>query len=189
MNMNDGKREVSKELAWDDWKAYNRISRHTRNAKLNLRLNWQQAGRNPNVARAALWFAVVLDGECAEALEPGHKLRLWPPGVSSEIRYGLQAGIRMVHATLPFTAVERATLQEPLNAFRDGFPPKYEPPELLTYEPELVARWHDWLWQDELGLPQTDVARLGASAVLAESCGQLAATIDTIMADPLVDPM
>lgn len=186
--MQDGKREVSKELALDDWKAYYRIKRHARDTKLNLELNWKQAGRNPGVGRAALWFALVLDIECAEALEPGHKLRLWPPGVSSEIRYGLQAGIRMVHATLPFTAAERAALQEPLHGFRESLP-EYETPELPTHEPELVARWHDWLWQDELGLPQTDTARLGASAVLAESCGQLVATIDTIRSDPLAEPL
>lgn len=183
-------RDVSKELAHDDWKAYHRIGRNANINAVLLKASWQHASdHDRDTERVALWRTVVLDMDCAEALEPGHMLRLWPPGVNAATRYALQSSIRMVHASLPFTSDEREALGKPLLTWRNHYP-EYESDELPRHEPELVEHWHRWLWLDELGMPQHDAeARAGPSVVLAEACVRLDQVIDAILEDPAVDPL
>jgi hypothetical protein len=188
--MNYEERDGYKELAWDDFVAYRTMLQYAGATLRYLDVSWQQAlDHDRGLERMALWHAVVLGDECAEALEPGHELRMWPPAVSARIRYGLQAGIRMVHATLPFTDEERQALGEiPLRPMINR-PRPIESDELAAHEPELVERWHQWLWSDELGIPQQTAARLGASMLLAESCVQLRAGIEPILADIDAHPL
>lgn len=188
--MANGKRDVYKELAWDDWEAYSRMRNTAHIAGKYMRESWKRpSNRYRHIERMALWSAVLLDIDCGEALKSGHELRLWPPDVSPQTRYGLQASVRMVHATLPFTAEERQALSEgPLHTFNETYP-ETESKELAAHEPELVERWHEWLWLDELGQQQRDVTKLGASAILAEGCGQVFVTVHSILSDPLATPL
>ena len=188
--MRDGQRDVYKELAGDDWFAYRRMERAANITVRHMYASWQRADdHDRHLERMALWGAILLDADCAEALQPGHELRLWPPDISAETRYGLQAGIRMVHAVLPFTTIERDTLNDrPMQSFAAQFP-AVESDELASHEPELVERWHQWLWQDEFGRPQTSVEAIGAAAILMESCRQLFLSLDTILSDPLATPL
>jgi hypothetical protein len=94
----------------------------------------------------------------------------------------------MIHATLPFTPDERDRLAEPLGTFLDRYP-AVESDELATHEPELVNRWREWLWTDELGIPQTRAEALGPSAMLDTGYQALAAHLGDILADPMSEPM
>ncbi len=194
----NGQRDVYKELAWDDWCAYRNMSREANAARGYMRVAWNERN-NPDhyLQRMALWHTVMLTNHCAEALEPGHVLRLWPPDVRTDTRYNLQASIRIVDATVPFTGQERQALtdgplQALLDAHRGGFNDNvlaaYEP-ALADHEPELVERWHKWLWLDELGRPQTDRKVMGASAVLAYSHERLASALNIILSDPEATPL
>lgn len=194
----NGERDVGKELAWDDWQAYGRMIRSAKAARYHMRGAWRQPSNHDHYAqRMALWNTVVVANDCAEALEPGHPLRLWPPDVRADVRYELQASIRMIDATVPFTASERQALTDgPLQAFLNYYNGTFydealarHEHRLADHEPELVNRWHDWLWQDELDRPQTCVRAMGASAVLAHSYEQLASSLYIILADPESSPM
>ena len=161
---------------------------------------------NADVVRMAQKLMQARDGQRparrpragnGEALEPGHPLRLWPPDARTDVRYELQASIRMIDATVPFTASERQALTDgPLQAFLDARRGVFSDEalarhehRLADHEPELVARWHQWLWQDELDRPQTNVRAMGASAVLAHSYEQLASSLYIILADPESSPL
>jgi hypothetical protein len=123
---------------------------------------------NRRIERVALWHAVLLDEDCKKALEPAHSALLLPPLCDVETRYALQAGIRIVHGTLPFTTAERGTLAQEAKTgnveFSDGN---------NISAPDLISRWHDWLWRDDMNRPGASLEALGASAVLAEGCVQL----------------
>ncbi len=179
----------AKELAFEDWDSYFKMRYSAKRAHRYLEASWQtDSDQRRPLERMALWHGVLVGRACADALSPGHVLQLWPPGVSVETRYGLQAAMRMVNATLPFTAEERHRLAEPLQAFL-GPAGDVESDELAAHEPELVERWHKWLWTDEFGLPHTQGELLGPSAVLDESYKELATHLHEILKDPLSEPM
>lgn len=179
----------AKELSLEDWHNYRLMSRGAAQAHRYLEASRRadEHERRP-LERVALWHSLIAEQGCTEALSPEHFFQLWPPGVSVETRYGLQAAMRMVQATLPFTDEERQRLAEPLQTFLDP-PWEVESDELATHEPELVEHWHKWLRTDEFGLPHTQIELLGPSAVLDKSYQQLAAHLNDILADPLSEPM
>jgi hypothetical protein len=179
----------AKELSLEDWHNYRKMHRGAKQARRYLEASRQADGdeRRP-LERVALWHSLIAERACAEALSPEHFFQLWPPGVNVETRYGLQAAMRMVQATLPFTDEERHRLAEPLQAFLDP-PWEVESGELAAHEPEMVEHWHKWLWTDEFGLPHTHIELLGPSAVLDESYRVLAAHLHGILDDPLSEPM
>jgi hypothetical protein len=63
-----------------------------------------------------------------------------------------------------------------------------EPEGLERHEPELIERWHEWLWTDEMGLPQTKVEALGPSLILQEGCVRIERGVHEIFENPLYDP-
>jgi hypothetical protein len=140
-----------------------------------------EAGKRPKrhnkgIERAALRFALDLEIDCRKALEPAHASLLLPPAADAETRYELQAGIRVVHAILPFTLAERDALR-PADVMAN---PRFEDKQAIA-EPSLVERWHEWLWMDPRGEPQTSVEALGASAILAEGCARLSHVLPRIL--------
>lgn len=180
----------AKELSPEDWKNYREMRRGAKQAHRYLEASRRTDGdERRTLERVALWHAVIAERACAEALEPGHFLQLWPPGVSVETRYGLQAAMRMVTGLLPFTTEERQRLAEPLKELFLNPPWEVESGDLADHEPEQVERWHNWLWTDEFGLPHTHVELLGPSAVLDESYKELATHLHEILKDPLSEPM
>lgn len=52
---------------------------------------------------------------------------------------------------------------------------------VLSRQPALVERWHEWLWMDEHKVPQTRVEALGASAILAEGCERLSSVLPKVL--------
>lgn len=179
----------AKELSLEDWHSYHTMHRGAKQAHRYIEASRRaDADQRRPLERVALWHGVIAERACAEALSPQHFFQLWPPGVSVETRYGLQGAMRMVRAMLPFTAEERRRLAEPLQAFLDP-PWEVESEELTAHEPELVERWHKWLWTDEFGLTHSQVELLGPSAVLDEGYKELAAHLHDILEDPLSEPM
>jgi hypothetical protein len=179
-----------KELSLEDWGSYRIMSRAAGQAHHYLEAS-RRAGDDGrrDLERVALWHAVIAERGCTEALSPQHFFQLWPPGVSVDTRYGLQAAMRMVQAALPFTNEERQRLAEPLEALFLHPPWEVESGDLAAHEPELVEHWHKWLWADEFGLSHTHGELLGPSAVLDRGYQELAAHLNDILEDPQSEPL
>lgn len=176
----------------EDWETYQGMHHLGERAVHYFTQSWQQSGsHNRSLERSALWSSLGLDRYCGLALQESNRVLLWPP-VDATTRYYLQTGIRTVHATLPFTADERQALSSWLpevggRIYRHG---SYDDrPELADHEPELVERWHEWLWADELGMRQDDRDMLGPSAILAEGCRSIVVGLQEIMDDPKYEPL
>jgi hypothetical protein len=190
--MANGERNTSKELTLEDWQSYRRMYRDANTAHRYLETSRRYGvDERRTLERMALWQGVLVDQACAQALEPGHFLLLWPPGVSTETRYGLQAAIRTVHAMMPFTQDERQSLVEPIETVLGQAPTtNRNEVDVTVDDPELLERWHAWLRTDEFGLVQHSRGiAVGPSTVLEEGYKVLAAHLDYILADPMADPM
>jgi hypothetical protein len=122
----------------------------------------------------------MLDRSCELALTlPDVSLR-FPPETDVQIRYELQAGMHTVHHSLPFTLPERDALRS-VDMLSDF---DFKSERIVSREPELVERWHQWLWTDAHQMPQTDVQALGMSAILAEGCTRLTRVLPKILNEP-----
>jgi hypothetical protein len=151
---------------------------HAAGASDSLDKSWERPKRhNRHLERAALWFMVGLEEDCGTVLETiqGDPLLL-SPSTDVATRYELQAGMRTVSAMFPFTGFERMALRHDVKQGNTQFDD-----ENAIGEPELVDRWHEWLWMDEHGQPQPRIEALGASAVLAEGCARLRRILPTIL--------
>lgn len=157
-------------LPIDIYNFYSRMQFHAGGATKYLYESWKRPKRhNKRIERAALWHTVGLEEDCGRALKPEHSLLLLPPpSTDVKTRYELQAAIRTVEATFPFTSSERDALRRDLELGNAHFDD-----EGSIGEPELVDQWHEWLWMDEHREPKTSVEAIGASAVLGEGCARL----------------
>lgn len=166
-------------LPHETYDAYTRMSFFAAGAAEFLNESWKRPKRhNKRIERAALWHTILLDQDCGEALEPAREvLLLLPPPTDVETRYELQAGIRTVHATLPFSVTERYALQrEELEIGNTHFDDND-----AIRESALFERWHEWLWMDRHEVPQTSTEALGASAMLAEGCARISHILPKIL--------
>jgi hypothetical protein len=122
--------------------------------------------------RRGLWYAFALSKSivAATTLPTFMSLRdLWPDATVDE-RYVFQSAILTIRGTLPFTADEQAVLASEHN--EDDW--AFESMAITEHQPELVERWHDWIWSDERGYSLAPEApRMGPSVMLAESCDRL----------------
>ncbi|MGA9876801.1 MAG: hypothetical protein WBQ21_13445 [Solirubrobacteraceae bacterium] len=138
----------------------------------SLRECWDGTAYNLDSSeRAALWYAYALSQSVQAALEWPQFLslrELWSEATVGE-RYVFQSAIHMIHRNLPFSATEMEILASEHN--QDDY--AFESRTISDHQPELVERWHGWIWSDEEGTPQTQVQFMGASALLAESCARL----------------
>jgi hypothetical protein len=142
-----------------------------------LRESWNRPKRhNRRIERAALWYTVSLDQGCQRALHPAQNKLLLPPSTDQEIRYELQAGIRTVHDTFPFSPRERELLEYEVEKGN----PRFENDDVILAS-DLVQRWHGWLWMDDQGVPQNSTEALGSSAILAEACMRLCDVLPQLM--------
>jgi hypothetical protein len=153
---------LSPEVYW----VYTRMAGYAAETAWHLRQAWARPVRhNRRIERGALWEALLLDAECRRALAPDPlQSLLSPPTGSLDARYELQAGIRVVPHILPFTLDERQRLRP--TGVRDF---RFGTEDIVNREPEVVERWHNWVWMDTEREPQKDVKALGASALLAEA--------------------
>jgi hypothetical protein len=164
-------------LPRDAYGTYSRMAFFAGGAVEYLDESWKRPKRhNKRLERAALWHTVQLDEDCGKALEPARSSLLLPPSTDAKTRYELQAGIRAVHSTLPFTVPERYALRRDIELGNTRFDD-----EDAVGERALTDRWHEWLWMDENGASQNSAEALGASAVLGEVCFRLAINLREIL--------
>jgi hypothetical protein len=138
--------------------------------------SWRRPKRhNRAIERDALFCSLLLDADCRAALADGSAI---PSAMvaSAETRYEVHAAIQTVHVVLPFTLAERDVLTSP-EMVRN---PRFED-ESAVPDTGLLERWHEWLWMDELGVPQTSTEALGASAILQEGCRRLSMSLPKVM--------
>jgi hypothetical protein len=164
-------------LSEDDYHFYSRLEFDAAGVVRSLFESRKRVHRhNARIERAALWYALALDEECAYALDPTNGRILAPPSADMGTRYELQAGMRVVRAVIPFTQIERSLLGSP--GMHSNF--RFENRDAIQ-EQNLFNRWHEWLWtRDE------DVARppsaTGESMILGEASARLLAGAQTILA-------
>jgi hypothetical protein len=141
-----------------------------------LAASWRRTKRhNRAIERDALFSSILLDAACRAALADGRALPS-PATADIETRYDVHAAIHTVHAVLPFTLAERDRLTPPEIMRNERFED-----ESAEREPRLFERWHEWLWLDDLGVPQTSTEALGASAILQEGCNRLSISLPKVM--------
>lgn len=165
---------LSPEAYW----VYTRMAGHAIGTAWHLRQAWARPVRhNRRIERGALWGALLLDAECRQALasDPLQSL-LSPPTGSLNARYELQAGIRVVTNIMPFTLEERQRLCP--TGVQDY---QFETEDVTNREPEVVERWHNWVWTDTEREPQTSARALGASALLAEAGNRISDSLYEIL--------
>lgn len=152
-------------LAFEHYHTYSRLQFNASGASRELIAAQKRPKRhNKPIERLALWHTVLLDAECERVLTSGSRSLLMPRSTDVDFRYELQAGIRTVHAVVPFTAPERLALHRDRGHILD---------DVENFRSPLIDRWHQWLWVNERGEQQTSVENLGASAVLLEACLRL----------------
>jgi hypothetical protein len=160
-------------LGTEAWFLYNRIGRDAAGTRKGLRQSWQRPVRhNLTIERGALYSALYLDRDAVTVMADDRLLQ--PSHVDVQTRHEFAAGVLLVHRLLPFSEDERARLRGPTWMLDDRWVP-----EAVEREPELVDRWHKWVWTDEHGIVQR-AASTGASGVLAIACGQLVTTLHQI---------
>lgn len=161
-----------------DYNAYMRLRQAAAHTYHNVTESWKRPKRhNRKIERAALFWSLQLDDECV-TIANRHIALPRPDTADVATRYEVQAGIRTVRAILPFTSRERATMPGRTEIWRN---PEFEADDpsmgLPLPDHRLVERWHQWLWMDENGKPQTSVTALGQSAILAEASGRLSEAV------------
>ena len=166
---------LSPEAYW----VYTSMAVHAAGTAWHLRQAWARPVRhNRRIERGALWEALLLDAECRRALAPDPlQSLLSPPTGSLDARYDLQAGIRMIPNLMPFTLDERQRLRPTgVHDFR------FQTDDIVNREPEVVERWHNWVWIDTEREPQASARALGASALLAEAGTRISESLRAILA-------
>ncbi len=125
------------------------------------------------IERKALFYAVDLTTDSVALAGPSGLSLLSNVGASD--RYELQAAVRNADASFPFSATERKSLRaDQAGNFA------FEQREAIS-TPDLLDRWHAWIWADCRGWNTTTVEALGASAILAESGLRLSRLLPRIL--------
>jgi hypothetical protein len=141
---------------------FSRLGYGAAGAADKLSESWKRPKRHNNkIERAALWYALTLEQECAFALASGQR-RLLYPQTSRDTRYELQAGMRIVHAVVPYTGQEKTRLHGADMSRNFLFEQRGDP----AHE-RLVDRWHVWLWdaREEGALLDEASVRLSSTCV------------------------
>lgn len=174
--------ERDRQLTRSSW--YERLQVDARGTRIGLEEVWGRPnGDNREIERKALWFAIGLNFSCRNVVEHG-KFLLQPRRVASAVtRYEIQAGMLTVHSMFPFTYEEGSDLWGPGKKSQDmeGWIRDGSDEGVAFREPELLDRWHRWIWEDEAGNQQIEREAVGPSAVFAEACGRLALHIDEVI--------
>jgi hypothetical protein len=145
-----------------------RMQMEARGSTSGLAESWKRPVRhNLKLERLALWHAVRLEASCENALDDEcgpSVLPLSPSAAAPESRYEVEAAVRMVPQLMPFTHCDLDRLRAPIGVYFEKWGD-----EMADREPQLVARWHRWLWAEsssELYEPENyaDAALLGCAA-------------------------
>jgi hypothetical protein len=161
----------------DTYNVYSRLLGHAMFASDAIAASWKRPKRhNKAIEQDALFCSLMLDADCRRSLADGTTMPSTSVA-SLEARYEVHGAIQTVHAVLPFTLAERDVLLPP----GTWLAPAFGDDESTVPNTGLIERWHEWLWMDELGQPQTSTEALGASALLQEGCRRLCASLPEVM--------
>jgi hypothetical protein len=151
---------------------------HATGTAWHLSQAWARPVRhNKRIERGALWEALLLDAECRQALAPDPLQSLLSPPIGSlDARYELQAGIRVVTNIMPFTLDERRRLCP--TGVQDY---QFKTEDVTNREPEVLERWHNWIWIDTEQETQNNVKALCASALLADASTRMSDSLYEIL--------
>jgi len=136
-------------------------------------------------ALEALSQALDLDWCCQQVLADP-KL-LVPEAGSPEAKYAFQAGIYIAHNILPYSQEERSRLGPAELSIRRNAT-SLRDRDAASQEPELIERWHEWIWLDTHGRPTSEVSVLGASAILAVAAKRLADSLSSELLGWHIEP-
>jgi hypothetical protein len=120
----------------------------------------------------ALAHTVSLEAQCTEATA----IQLSPEHASAEVRYDVEAAVRVIPQLLPFTDVELARLRTA----------SQEAPEVIVErESRLFNGWHSWLWGGDCNSRELAVKSaapdFGGSSVLAVASSRLATGLEVML--------
>lgn len=140
----------------------------------SLQRSWKRPVRhNRKLERIALHYTVQLERSCSRLLRQhpdGPAASLAVPTAPVEALYGVEAAIRMVPPLMPFERSELDRLARPTFLFGDEWGQ-----DVAEREPQLVNRWHEWLWEGRDTEPVEPSHRSAALLGIATSrlCEQL----------------
>jgi hypothetical protein len=148
-------------------------------AARNLQESWKRPVRhNKKLERLALWHTVNLELDCENALSLDASPPVLPLSASDgppEVRYDVDAAIRLVPRLIPFTDFDRARLRAlPDRSFDDWGE------AMAEREPGLIAGWHRWLWANSPNEPYL-AGDYGKASELAVAASQLANGVNVIL--------
>lgn len=135
----------SREVLVRGWVAFNSLENRSPDAAKAMQEVWRRPARhNVRIERAALRYTVILDGHCRNLTMHGrHRTFLVPPLSDPAKRYDIEAAVRTIPDLVPFTQDECERIRGS-QFYTDGY--HTGPQDISNTEPELLARWHEWLW-------------------------------------------
>jgi hypothetical protein len=129
--------------------------------------SWKRPVRhNRKLERLALWYTVSLDKNLEYALDAGSRVFPLSVAFDPDARYEITAAVHEIPRLVPFAA-ERSNLRQPIGSHFDAWGE-----EISDREPQLVGRWHEWVW--ETSGTAADTQDHGDASVLAVACTRLA---------------
>jgi hypothetical protein len=174
----------------DDKNTYEWLRTYANAGTADLEDAWQRPVRhNRKIERMALWN-VLETGEHCMRIRDSERHLIRPALGDVETRYDLEASIRTVPELLPFTESERYKLRtmpdDPrgrnveLLRFHRAMGHEDGPYSIEHGPPELLDRWHQWLWV------KGDLSVRGESPnpdaqVLSEGCYRLAGSLAILL--------
>jgi hypothetical protein len=138
---------------------------------------------NRRIERAALWYVLSLDDDCARIVDPigpWHKL-VRPKTGEIESRYEAEAAIRTIPHLVPFSPWESKKLRASQNLSNFQF--EHYVGDIACEYSLLFERWHDWLWAASSSDHVT--TQSPESSELKLSCAQLSAALANVVADAI----
>jgi hypothetical protein len=136
-----------------------------------LEQGWQRPVRhNKGIELHALQSVLILDIASEHALKQKEAAPLLSRDTDVLTAYRWEAALLTVGRVMPFDKSERIGF---LFGQRHMEDPRGFGARVTEQYPELVDRWHRWLWLNLDGEPVRTREALGASAVLAMACSDL----------------
>jgi len=163
-------------LTSDTYNFYSRLQFEAATTLRYLGESWLRLQRhNRAIERAALWCALQLDPDCREAVT-GDVLSALPASIPAATRYEVHGAVHTLAATMPLTIDEQLALTTPGLSSN----PRFADGSAIAQQ-DLVERWHDWLWSDEVEGSRYGARALGSSAIYAEGCSHLVEAVPVVL--------
>lgn len=169
----------NKELPRDVGNFCSRLHLDASTAAHALQESWRRPVRhNRGFEQEALYHAASLSKQCTYATGAKDTLGL----VSSmranatgdlDVRYGIEASVRLIPSLMPYNQAEVERLHTERYRWFELWADS-----MIQQEPELVTRWHRWIWDTQAD--DTPEGR-GDASLLALACSRLAMGLEVFL--------